>query len=617
MLIINIENLQENLQYIVKECAKKMKMCIDKNGIVIVAKQSQKNGVSVRLDDNGYFVEYGGVHQFARALKIIRQNAKKKSYFIQEECKTTELAMLLNCSSCAVRTVEHIKEVIKNIALLGYNQLYIGTDDTFEVEDEPYVGYRRGRYSIEEMNAIDDYGAKFGIEIVPTIQALAHQLTMLRWPVYYPITDMHDVMLVGEERTYTLIENMFKSLSKGYKSRKIHIGMDEAFMLGRGKYLDLHGYESRLSILLKHLNRVLEIAQKYGYNNPIIWGDTYCASVKEEKKAKENGLDVKLSTSSFPKNVRLNCWGYQFSSKAEFDDFISEYLSISDDIIFAGSAQTDTNFTPSMRLAFDNIRYSVKACMDYNVQSYLLTLWSDNGGECSDVSALPSICLTAELFYGNENIEEAFCALTGVALDKFMLLELPNVIDENKEPDHSNRCKFMLYNDCLYGLFNYVVQGGEKKIYKSHKEKLEKAVRKTGEYAYLFKTQMQLCDVLTYKYELGVKTQEAYFSKDKEKIKQLVKNEYQPYIKKLKKFYNLYKAQWDKENKQQGFEIHDYRLGGLIIRSEHCAERLLDFANGKINKLPELEEKELTCAPHLLNGGSFWDVRGMISANVF
>lgn len=55
---------------------------------------------------------------------------------------------------------------------------------------------------------------------------------------------------------------MFITLSKSFRSRKIHIGMDEAHMIGRGKYEDMHGAaENRSEIMLKHLNKVVELAK--------------------------------------------------------------------------------------------------------------------------------------------------------------------------------------------------------------------------------------------------------------------------------------------------------------------------------------------------------------------
>ena len=44
------------------------------------------------------------------------------------------------------------------------------------------------------------------------------------------------------------------------------------------------------------------------------------------------------------------------------------------------------------------------------------------------------------------------------------------------------------------------------------------------------------------------------------------------------------------ENKACGFEVHEARLGAVILRTESCKKRLLDYVAGKISAIPELSE---------------------------
>ena len=48
------------------------------------------------------------------------------------------------------------------------------------------------------------------------------------------------------------------------------------------------------------------------------------------------------------------------------------------------------------------------------------------------------------------------------------------------------------------------------------------------------------------------------------------------------------------ENKPFGFEVQHQRLGGQLIRIGACKKRLVDYVNGKIDSIPELEEEILT-----------------------
>ena len=67
--------------------------------------------------------------------------------------------------------------------------------------------------------------------------------------------DIGNIMLIDEPATYELIEKMFQTLQKCFRTRLVNIGFDEAHMVGLGKYLDKHGYVNRYELLLRHLQR--------------------------------------------------------------------------------------------------------------------------------------------------------------------------------------------------------------------------------------------------------------------------------------------------------------------------------------------------------------------------
>ena len=50
------------------------------------------------------------------------------------------------------------------MALMGMNLGMMYTEDTYEVPGQPYFGYQRGRYTYEELHALDDYADMLGIE---------------------------------------------------------------------------------------------------------------------------------------------------------------------------------------------------------------------------------------------------------------------------------------------------------------------------------------------------------------------------------------------------------------------------------------------------------------------
>lgn len=124
---------------------------------------------------------------------------------MQRKTVFDKFGILLDCSRNAVMTVEMLKNWIDIMADLGYNTLMLYTEDTYEVDNQPYFGYLRGRYSQKELREIDEYAFEKGIELIPAIQTLAHLNSIFRWPVYRKINDCNDILLAGDDKTYQLI----------------------------------------------------------------------------------------------------------------------------------------------------------------------------------------------------------------------------------------------------------------------------------------------------------------------------------------------------------------------------------------------------------------------------
>ena len=147
--------------------------------------------------------------------------------------------VMLDMSRNAVMKPSMLNKFVDYLSAFGYNMLQLYTEDTYEIEGEEFFGYLRGRYTKTELKEIDSYAASKGVELIPCIQTLAHLNQIFRWKTYAQYRDANDILLVGDERTYALVEKMFQTMAECFTTRKINIGMDEAHMLGRGKYLDL------------------------------------------------------------------------------------------------------------------------------------------------------------------------------------------------------------------------------------------------------------------------------------------------------------------------------------------------------------------------------------------
>ncbi|MBQ7290257.1 MAG: beta-N-acetylhexosaminidase [Clostridia bacterium] len=505
--------------------------------------------------------------------------------------------VMIDCSRNAVPSVSGLKKFFDLISKMGYNCAMLYTEDTYEVEGEPFFGYKRGRYSPSELRELDEYAKSRGIELIPCIQTLAHLNAIFRWPKYDKIKDIADILMIDDERTYEFIENMISSLAKTVSSRKLHIGMDEAHYVGLGKYLDRHGFCNRYEILLKHLNRVCEIAKKYGYE-VLMWEDMFFRLMQNGDYRTDKVVDFpKEITEKIPKNCTMVYWDYYGEKREVYDAMIASSYKLSDNVWFAGGAWIWGGFMPHNTLSNRRNSIAIPACIDGGVKNAIFTMWGDNGGECPYFSALAMLMKAAAIAEGlsEEEMRARFKEITGEEYDAFMELELPNFIyGKSTTVGTSNYSKNRLYDDPFLGILSTNAQHEvETKVFAEYASMLRKRAEESPNFASLFETAATLCECLEIKFDLAERTRALYTAGDKAALLALAENDYTEAINRTEKFHAALRTQWYAVNKTYGFEVQDIRLGGLIQRLKSCRERLISYANGEIGEIAELCEEVL------------------------
>lgn len=494
------------------------------------------------------------------------------------------IGTMIDCSRNAVMNVESVKKWIDITADLGFNTVMLYMEDTYEVNNNPYFGYGRGRYSKKELKEINAYAIENNMELIPCIQTLAHLNTIKDWPKYCTMMDCNDILLIGDERVYELIDDMFASLSECLTTKHINIGMDEAEMVGRGRYYTKNGERKKIEILLEHVNRVSEIGRKYGFTLSM-WSDMFfkLASGGSYYNVEfDGGEEIKKL---IPDNVELVYWDYYSKDEKRYDDMLKAHHKISDSVWFAGGIWTWRGFAPLNQFTIDATSAALSACEKNNIMDVFFTMWGDDGGECSKFTTLPSLFYISEYINGNRNlsnIKDKFEKKYGIPFDKFMLFDLTS------NGRDVNPSKYILYNDLFNGKINTLIKDDTAEEYRLLSRKLS-LLKGNDDWGYLFETMSNLAKVVSIKAALPIKIREAYSRRDIEGLK-LAISECKRLKKMLVKFYNSYRNQWMKENKGQGFDVQDLRLGGTIVRTEHCAKRLQDLVDGKITKIEELDE---------------------------
>ncbi len=515
---------------------------------------------------------------------------------LKKECFMTgsekRFGVMLDMSRNAVMRPNEVKSFAKLLRSFGYNMIQLYTEDTYEVDNEPYFGYMRGRYTKGEVADIVSYCESIGVEVIPCIQTLAHLNQIFRNADYGRIKDTDDILLVGEERTYLLIENMFKTLRQVFKTDYIHIGMDEAHMLGLGKYLDKNGYRNRFDILSEHLARVVEISKKYGFT-PIMWSDMFFRLANHGEYYTLEDTVTEEIVAKCPDGVELVYWDYYHNDIRYYDNMITQHKKFARDIWFAGGAWCWNGFAPSNRWSIDSMSVAMRSCAANCIENVFFTMWGDNGKECSFYALLPALYTFRKIYDGitDENeIKRLFKEETGEDFDAMLALDLPNRVS----PDDvilSNVSKVMLYNDPLVGVFDTVADPAAAEDYKHHAKALY-SYAEGSKYGYIFESEAALCELLSVKYDLGVRARKAYADKDREAMKKIA-SDIGRAIELLDVFHKKFKTLWMKENKAFGFEVQELRLGGLMLRLRSAQETFEAYAKGETDAIEEFDAELL------------------------
>ena len=506
---------------------------------------------------------------------------------------------MLDCSRNAVMTAESVKRWIDLTAKLGCNTLHLYMEDTYEVDGQPYFGHLRGRYSKAELKQIDAYAAAHGMQVIPCIQTLAHVNALFHWPVYREIRDAADILLTGDERTYALVDGMFRTLRECLRTNIVNIGMDEADLLGLGKYLTLHGYRDRFSILMEHLRRVSEMAKKYGFEL-LMWGDMffrlaggdYFTNFNQDPKLGEIPEEVRQLV---PENIHLVYWDYFSRDRQSYERNIDAHNAIKSGSWFAGGLWTWAGFAPHNTFSIATMREAMKACHAKGVENVVMTMWGDNGAECSKFAVLPALFTVSQMAQDIDDVETIHANFErefGIPFEDFRALDLTGTQNDSAEAIY-NPEKYLLYCDPFMGQFDNRVKSGDAAGYADCAARLA-VYADHAEYGYLFRSLRALCAFLSVKADLGIRTRAAYLSGDKEAVKALCAD-YDAATERLDAFYTAYERQWMHENKPQGFDVIDLRIGGQRQRLLHCRDRLLAYAEGRLDRIEELEEPVLDC----------------------
>jgi hypothetical protein len=563
---------------------------------LLFAHEEGEFGLKVSYSARDIIVHYARRSDAFRALGRILAFAESP-VMLEEHTPIESLGFMIDCSRGAVLTVETAKLFLRRLALMGYQVFMLYMEDVYEIPDQPFFGYLRGRYSIAELKEIDNYAFSLGIEVIPCIQTLGHLEQILQWEAYADIRDTQFTLMVGEEKTYQLIEQIFETTCACFHSKRIHIGFDEVRMLGTGAYKGRFGERECLDLMGEHLERVYSICRKHGVQ-PMMWSD--CLFRRGKDKSKDyfdlNAKPPEELLRKIPDDIQMVHWDYWHQDEQCYADYIDLHRKYGKEPIFAPGAITSCRFWCALEHCLRTIVPSVNACRKKNVRELLLTSWGDDGAEADCHSTLPAAYLMAELAYGYtaddmERLNNGFNAICGVPFEAYLLASRIDILPSMASSPYQNAncAKWLLWDDPLLGIC----------------EPYHKDEKLTGYYANL-STQLaslisdtiggsrlrfpqQIATVLTLKADLRKNLVNSYKQRNLSALSEILFEELNPLIEEVDNLWRIHREIWFETYKPFGWEKIERRYGGLLLRLKTLRERLEALISGTISEIPEFD----------------------------
>lgn len=559
----------------------------------ITVSAERGDALEVGGDKKNVIIKYSRECELWRAFSYVPSFIKDGKP-VSEKAKYEMLCYMSDNSRNAVYNIPTAKQTIRYLALMGYDSMMLYTEDTYELPDYPYFGHMRGRFTEAELRELDGYAYMFGIELIPCIQTLAHLETALRWPGLNSYRDNGNVLLVGHEKTYQLIDAMLTQLRKCFRTDRIHVGMDEAWGLGAGEYLKKNGYKDPSYIMIEHLEHVTELCRKHGYK-PMMWSDMFFQIAFGRPRVSEGNISQDVAD-KVPEGMTLVYWDYYSMDVGLFSHMLDLHKQFDNPTVFAGGAWKWYGFGAHNAFSLKSTKMQLDECEKRGINSIIVTSWGDNGAEASQFSAFASVLYFAERCY-NDGVDNALLnaraeQALGISFDELMAFDLPDAlpgatVEDGDKP--KNPSKYMLYTDPFERLLDsHIETETAKKTWNEHAERLME-LAENDRFGYAFETLGRLCRILSVKCDIGQRLYGAYNSNDREAIAYISETEIPYIVSELEKFICCFRKQWYKENKTFGFITQEIRLGGLKERMISVKLRLDAYLGGDTDRIEELE----------------------------
>ncbi|PVD29412.1 hypothetical protein C0Q70_08663 [Pomacea canaliculata] len=176
--------------------------------------------------------------------------------------------------------VSYLEQLFPLLKSLGATGLLIEYEDMFPYSDSLSLLAAGNAYSQTDLQRIQMAARQNDLEIVPLVQTFGHMEFVLKYEKYMSLRELNftpQVITPAREESYLLLQQMIIQILQAHpEAKRIHLGCDEVFDLGKGQSHTLLMTENLTpgDLFLRHVTRLaMFIRSTYPHIKPLIWDD--------------------------------------------------------------------------------------------------------------------------------------------------------------------------------------------------------------------------------------------------------------------------------------------------------------------------------------------------------
>lgn len=369
------------------------------------------------------YADAAGLRYGRRCLSQLRaEDGSLPAVFVRDAPDFPLRGYMLDVSRNRVPTRATLTRIVELLELCRINQLQLYTEHTFAYREHEIVWRDASPLTPDDLRWLDALCAEHGVELVANQNCFGHMAPWLRHEPYRARAECPDgwdsplgvrlppATLAPTRDNADFALGLLRELLACFTSRRVNIGCDETFELGRGASREAVAQQGRARVFFEHLQRLLGPLLAEG-REVLFWADMLRGHPELLASLPEEGLgalvwhyEAPVEGQEVPASVRDLLAGFGMGEEVlrGFGGQLGNFAESALPFWVCPGTSSWNSLVGRWRNARANLLDAAATGRDGGARGFLITDWGDNGHLQPPCVSFPAIVYGAALAWSGE-----------------------------------------------------------------------------------------------------------------------------------------------------------------------------------------------------------------------